>query len=91
MTQKKVCSSDWWVFLMADIITRLIYAIATAGAIILWGAYLDESLLHYPSFWIALVVATVLAAIFGPWLYRYDEHRGRGSLHDVKQKSEREP
>lgn len=83
---------DFWARLIADIVVRIGLFGATFVLVVVnmprrYYRSWDGEVFH--EYLYAALVAGVLAAIFGPWLYHAAVQRGRGTLGQVKRDSER--
>lgn len=83
---------DFWAHLLADILVRIGLFLVTVVLMLVnlprrYSYNWNSS--EYPEYWYVVLAAGLLAAIFGPWLYRTASHRGRGTLSQVKRDSER--
>jgi len=88
---------DRWVRRAAEIALRLGYAILGMGLVVLLAvgssrgaARGNTSLLFMPRFWLLVVAVGAVSAVVGPWLYRHDAHRGRGTLASIRRESRRD-
>lgn len=88
---------DRWVHWAAEIALRLGYAILGMGLVVFLAAGSSRgaatagmSLLFMPGFWLVVGAVGVVSAVIGPWVYRHDAHRGRGSLTAIRRESRRD-
>ncbi|MBX3178826.1 MAG: hypothetical protein KF886_15840 [Candidatus Hydrogenedentes bacterium] len=83
---------DFWAHLLADIAARLGFFIVTALFLIVGFHFMvvaDAETRRAEL--LAVIALSTLAAVVGPWLWRQDEHRGRGSLAETRSRSRRGP
>lgn len=78
---------DALAYLIADILARIAFFVGTAVATQYF--FMTEYWYYGRGTFEAMVtlVASTLAAIFGPYLYHNEIMQGRGSLKDVKKRS----
>lgn len=87
---------DFWAQIIADIVLRIGFFIGTA--LVMYGLLFGgRHRYHHHWDWVnlpqvhfAVLAISTLSAIFGPFLYRKDVERGRGSLDEVRRNSRRD-
>jgi len=96
MSSRPTARGDWWIHLLAEFVTRLIYGLIPVLGLIFGAARGgaghvggDVTLFWNPVFWLFAGTIGLISAIIGPQVYRRHAHRGRGSLVTVRRRSKK--
>ncbi|HNR32342.1 MAG TPA: hypothetical protein PKI11_15730 [Candidatus Hydrogenedentes bacterium] len=88
-----------WADRIADLLTRVLYfagtVVLSAAATVSFVTAAREpdffQLLILREYWVSVAFFGMLAALFGPGMYRRYRQRGSGSLYEIREHSRLEP
>lgn len=82
-----------WADLVADALARVVYFIGTVlllpACTLLFTTRVTRGLsfLFRPEYWVCVCASGILAALFGPGMYRRYKQRGLGKLEEIREQS----